>query len=106
MEEVKEIVIEKKKKEEKEKKPKEKPERGFASQSNSERSSERESRLKDKESKDRFPGNVSNAVIKEIVREPEFAVFASYSNPPKTPMRVSVLREIVSVVFVVLITIT
>lgn len=94
VEEAKEIVNAKKK-DEKEKKSKEKQERGFGSQNNSERSSDRESRPKDKESKDRILGIGSNTVIKEVAKEPEFAVFASYCNPPKTPLTVSILREMV-----------
>lgn len=32
----------------------------------------------------------------EIPKEPEFVIFASYSHPPNTPMRHSVLKEMVS----------
>ncbi|CAB3995944.1 androglobin-like isoform X3 [Paramuricea clavata] len=96
VEEAKEVNIQPvKKKDEKEKKSREKLERGaVASQNASDRSSERESRLRDKDSKERFLSNAgSHMVMKDVVKEPEFAVFASYCNPPKTPLRVCVLRE-------------
>ena len=32
----------------------------------------------------------------EVPKEPEFVIFASYSHPPNTPMRHSVLKEMVS----------
>ena len=32
----------------------------------------------------------------EVPKEPEFVIFASYSHPPSTPMRHSVLKEMVS----------
>jgi hypothetical protein len=87
-----------KKKDEKDKKSREKLERGvIASQTTSDRSSERESRLREKDSKEKFLSNAtSHTAMKDVVKEPEFAVFASYCNPPKTPLRVSVLREMVS----------
>ena len=98
MEEAKEVNVSPvKKKDEKEKKSREKLERGvISSQNASDRSSERESRLKEKESKEKFLSNAgSNTVVKDLIKEPEYAVFASYCNPPKTPLRVSVLREMV-----------
>ena len=99
VEEAKEINVQpvNKKKDEKEKKSREKLERGIvSSQNTSDRSSERESRLKEKDSKEKFLSNAgSNTIVKEVVKEPQFAVFASYCNPPKTPLRVSVLREMV-----------
>ena len=99
VEEAKEVnVLPVKKKDEKEKKSREKLERGvISSQNASDRSSERESKLREKDSKDRFLSNAgSNTVVKDVIKEPEYAVFASYCNPPKTPLRVSVLREMVS----------
>ena len=98
VEEAKEVNIQPvKKKDEKEKKSREKLERGAVpSQNASDRSSERESKLRDKDSKERFLSNAgSHMVMKDVVKEPEFAVFASYCNPPKTPLRVCVLREMV-----------
>ena len=98
VEEAKEVnVLPVKKKDEKDKKSREKIERGVVgSQNTSDRSSERESRLREKDSKERFLSNAaSTMMMKDIVKEPEFAVFASYCNPPKTPLRVSVLREMV-----------
>ena len=88
-----------KKKDEKDKKSREKLERGvIASQTTSDRSSERESKLREKDSKEKFLSNAaSHIAMKDVIKEPEFAVFASYSNPPKTPLRVSVLREMASV---------
>ena len=32
----------------------------------------------------------------EVPKEPEFVIFASYLHPPNTPMRHSVLKEMVS----------
>lgn len=81
-----------------EKKSREKLERGaIPSQTTSDRHSERDSKMRDKESKEKFLSNAgSNTAVKELVKEPEFAVFASYSYPPKIPLTVSVLREMVS----------
>ena len=100
MEEAKEVSLPPaKKKDEREKKSREKLERvAISSQNTSDRSSEqRESRIREKDSKEKFLSNAaSNAMMKDaVMKEPEFAVFASYSNPPKTPLRVCVLREMV-----------
>lgn len=97
MEEAKEVNVQPaKKKDDKDKKSREKLEKGAPSSQNTSDRSERESRLKDKDSKERFLSNAgSNMLIKDAVKEPEFAVFASYRNPPKTPLRISVLREMV-----------
>ncbi|XP_028410021.1 androglobin-like isoform X2 [Dendronephthya gigantea] len=98
LEEAKEVSAQPaKKKDEKEKKSREKLERGvISSQNTSDRSSEqRENRIREKDSKEKFLSNAaSNAMLKDaVIKEPEFAVFASYCNPPKKPLRVSVLRE-------------
>ena len=43
-----------------------------------------------------FSVGLASTTQARLNTEPEFVVFASYSPPPKTPLRISTLREMVS----------